>query len=88
MSIKEIRESEAYKTMRWTKEEADFYKAINQAKEAIWNARMQAIEIQKSYQSPAFEAYKMTQCAYELLETAKVLMMIHFDDQDRKAEGG
>lgn len=79
-------------TMGWTKEEAEFYKTINQAKEAVWKARMQAVEIQhehnEAYHSPSYESYNTIQCAYELLETAKVLMMIHFDDQDRKAEGG
>lgn len=67
----------------WFKEECDIYKEINQAKEAVWKARMHAVEIQQKekecYKSPVYEAYNTIKCTYELLETAKLLLMIHFD---------
>lgn len=76
----------------WFKEESDMYKEIKQAQKTVWEARMHAVELtqefKNSYQSPIYEAYNTIKCAYELLETAKVLIMIHFDDLIRKAEGG
>lgn len=67
----------------WFKEESDFYKTIKQAKEAVWKARMMASEIafesKETLEQEAYDAYNLTQCAYELLDTAKKLMIIFYE---------